>query len=447
LIDACIPHLNDPDPLLRQWICICLSHFWIDLGEAKWLALQRGMDQTIVSLLEDPVPEVRAAAILALGSLLSNLKLADQNAQAEQFIISKILFHIDDPSPLVRKELVFCLSNIINESPAKYVLTATELIEEERIHHSLTLDSQKTGKMFSNRGMRNSQGVPHKPLHTILWKALLVLSVDPFELVSKYAKIVVDKVTMRALMSKGHADGLLSKKPISVARVLSNSSLETTTSTNGAVLPVISSLSQAEPSLRKSASLVSIIRKSLTAFVGSEDQPARLDRMRPVSMVDLKSSLKTSENYLRNNNTDMENLSLESDFFEWSRQYFRESQTRAAESDDPGSVKYIERDWRKHRNNKIIYETSSLYAKAGSGKFEENRGIIFNGTNAKANLLMHPYSQQIIASDDSNITVFDDANTVHMFPNKNPEGSKISSLLILNPEDDSLLLSGSGKVD
>lgn len=65
LIDVCLKHLQlanthdaQTEPLLIQWLCLCLGKLWEDYHEAQLLGLQADARTILSSLLSDPQPEV-----------------------------------------------------------------------------------------------------------------------------------------------------------------------------------------------------------------------------------------------------------------------------------------------------------------------------------------------------------------------------------------------------
>ncbi|GJN07180.1 hypothetical protein PR202_ga24985 [Eleusine coracana subsp. coracana] len=96
LIDVCLrhlqpenPHDGQTEPLLLQWLCLCLGKLWEDFPEAQLLGLQSNAPDIVTLLLSEPQPEVRASAVFALGNLLD---------------VSS------DGSPLVRSEVATALT-------------------------------------------------------------------------------------------------------------------------------------------------------------------------------------------------------------------------------------------------------------------------------------------------------------------------------------------------
>ncbi|PHT36533.1 hypothetical protein CQW23_24233 [Capsicum baccatum] len=77
LINVCLKHLQESiyndaktEPLFLQWMCLCLGKLWEDLTEAQVLGFQPDAPVIFRPLLSQSHPEVRAASIFALGTLL-----------------------------------------------------------------------------------------------------------------------------------------------------------------------------------------------------------------------------------------------------------------------------------------------------------------------------------------------------------------------------------------
>jgi hypothetical protein len=58
LISICLVQLNEPNPLLRQWLAICLGRLWNGYDQARWSGVRDNAHEKLYLLLEDPVPEV-----------------------------------------------------------------------------------------------------------------------------------------------------------------------------------------------------------------------------------------------------------------------------------------------------------------------------------------------------------------------------------------------------
>nr|XP_009800408.1 PREDICTED: regulatory-associated protein of TOR 1 isoform X4 [Nicotiana sylvestris] len=132
LINVCLKHLqgsipNDAqtEPLFLQWLCLCLGKLWEDFTEAQVLGLQADAPAIFVPLLSQSQPEVRAASVFALGTLLDvgfdtswDDIIEDEHcnyeekARAEVVIIRSLLSVVSDGSPFVRAEVAVVPSPI-----------------------------------------------------------------------------------------------------------------------------------------------------------------------------------------------------------------------------------------------------------------------------------------------------------------------------------------------
>ncbi|XP_019254811.1 PREDICTED: regulatory-associated protein of TOR 1-like isoform X4 [Nicotiana attenuata] len=130
LINVCLKHLqgsipNDAqtEPLFLQWLCLCLGKLWEDFTEAQVLGLQADAPAIFVPLLSQSQPEVRAASVFALGTLLDvgfdtsrDDIIEDEDcdyeekARAEVVIIRSLLSVVSDGSPFVRAEVAVVLA-------------------------------------------------------------------------------------------------------------------------------------------------------------------------------------------------------------------------------------------------------------------------------------------------------------------------------------------------
>ncbi|KAG1338104.1 regulatory-associated protein of TOR 1 [Cocos nucifera] len=130
LIHVCLRHLqlasaHDAltESLLLQWLCLCLGKLWEDFPEAQVIGLQADAPAIIVPLLSEPQPEVRAAAVFALGTLLDVGSVPcrdghgadedcddDEKIKAELNIVKNLVQVVGDGSPLVRAEVAVALA-------------------------------------------------------------------------------------------------------------------------------------------------------------------------------------------------------------------------------------------------------------------------------------------------------------------------------------------------
>lgn len=163
-MDSCLEHLEDDDFLLRQWSALCLAQLWDGSDEGKALGIRKDAHGKLCYMLGDVSPEVRAAVLYALGTLLgasgssvdpfdpvssmntstssssrssastsrprclgtgSALDLEDSAQRGLEIGVAiAMLSTRGDCSPMVRKELVIALSAIVREYKGFFVLAA-----------------------------------------------------------------------------------------------------------------------------------------------------------------------------------------------------------------------------------------------------------------------------------------------------------------------------------
>ncbi|KAJ9476364.1 Target of rapamycin complex 1 subunit KOG1 [Pseudozyma hubeiensis] len=165
VMHSCLEHLEDDDFLLRQWSALCLAQLWDDNEAGKARAISLDAHGKLCCMLGDVSPEVRAAVLYALGTLLGAsgssqdqvdvvsyasgeplpVSSANRLATSRRFcpgtgaatglppakqrsleigIAIALLTTKGDCSPLVRKELVIALSPLVAEYKGFFVLAA-----------------------------------------------------------------------------------------------------------------------------------------------------------------------------------------------------------------------------------------------------------------------------------------------------------------------------------
>uniref|UniRef100_A0A182QVZ5 Raptor N-terminal CASPase-like domain-containing protein n=1 Tax=Anopheles farauti TaxID=69004 RepID=A0A182QVZ5_9DIPT len=191
LVSICLDQLNDDsNPLLRQWLAICLGHLWQNYEQARWSGVRDNANEKLYPLLSDPVPEVRAAAVYALGTFISSVKQRSDHANNIDRATAMHLFATvsNDMSPLVRMELIAALQWMVLFFETQFADTFLQLDSPER--------STKPMKRVSSTS--NIIGVGKASvmvgIYQKLWNGFLSLSKDPFPEVAAMAQKVVDYV-------------------------------------------------------------------------------------------------------------------------------------------------------------------------------------------------------------------------------------------------------------
>merc|ERR1719187_1601432 len=115
LISICLNEMEEGEPVLKQWLAICLGRLWDRHEDARWRAARCNAPESLEGLLGDASPEVRAAAVYALGTFLNSCSERTEHADTlDQTIVTKLLQRmLEDGSPLVRRELVVALQWVV----------------------------------------------------------------------------------------------------------------------------------------------------------------------------------------------------------------------------------------------------------------------------------------------------------------------------------------------
>ncbi|XP_030567760.1 regulatory-associated protein of mTOR [Drosophila novamexicana] len=141
LLSICLEQLNDSSWLLRQWLAICLGMLWQNFEKARWSGARDLAHEKLYVLLRDPIPEVRAAAVFALGTFISSVtdRSEEQANNIDRIIAITLLETVgEDMSPLVRLELAAALQWMVLLFESQFV---TVYMAEQMNSHSSALVS------------------------------------------------------------------------------------------------------------------------------------------------------------------------------------------------------------------------------------------------------------------------------------------------------------------
>ncbi|KAF4540051.1 Target of rapamycin complex 1 subunit mip1 [Lasiodiplodia theobromae] len=494
VFESCLGHLGDlHNPLLRQWSCLCLSMLWVDYPEAKWTGIQVQAHQRLLFLRTDPVAEVRASMLHALTTFLGIPDVTPQVAQIEESIAGNLLFMAHDGNSMVRKELLVFFSTFVARYDNKFVVAAFKQLQEERnalrkAHEGaeeVNGDAQVLGTRSSPQdGTESPSSLPQNTVFSAMWKDILILSVDPNPEVADNACIIVDYVLNAVLESPlaSYAQALMDE----IAQISAEAKKKAPRSSYADQSHSVPQPSQsAEPStpskqdgflsagMRRTASVAASLKnlafgshsssdgspvnsmKSPTRSntVGSRGRipsewnrpPDEKDSIRTAASSNAPDKVPATRTYRRRNLHQKPSIPLKSKFFEWSAEYFREPQMKPTEADEPGSMDYNMRLWRRNRNDKIIAETQPLKDVAGSNRWDRPKGFFNNGSQPMK-MCFHQFEEHLIVTDDSDtVCVWDweRQTRLNRFSNGNPVGSKMTEVKFINEDDQALLMTGS----
>jgi len=150
LIDICLQLLLEHEtdyPSFRKWLLICLGNTWENNEDVRLLATRNNVYEKLYPFLEDPIPEVRTAAVFALGTFINSITNRNEHANdIDQKIILTVVQKLNnDSSPLVRRELLVTLQ--------WFILTF------ERMFHSIIRKNDELMELSNQR----STSAGHSP--------------------------------------------------------------------------------------------------------------------------------------------------------------------------------------------------------------------------------------------------------------------------------------------
>ncbi|KAK2709523.1 hypothetical protein QYM36_013253, partial [Artemia franciscana] len=152
LVSITLEQLQDSDPLLRQWAVIALGKSWENFESARWVGVRDSAHEKLFDLLLDPVPEVRAAALFAIGTFISSVSTRTDHANnIDHGVALKILGTVSqDANVVVRKELVAAFQWVVFAFESSFIQIVCQQIQEEEAAvslSSLTIDSSSITPM------------------------------------------------------------------------------------------------------------------------------------------------------------------------------------------------------------------------------------------------------------------------------------------------------------
>ncbi|KAK9236882.1 raptor N-terminal caspase like domain-containing protein [Lipomyces kononenkoae] len=461
VLPACLTHIQNPDSaLLRQWACLCISQLWEGNQEAKWLGVREDAPARLAGLLEDPVPEVRTAVLVALSTFLEtsenesaseeyNMEVENREAQ----IAFATLKLTGDGSGMVRKEIVVLFSRFVKHYASKFMVIAFRQLEQDRARR----DSRD-----GNPPSLVSLEFPHSAIFVEVWMALLVLSTDPFVEVGDMASDVVSYVYLLLLQSplarvtedlmETPVKHLMVKQAPAVSAIRDAETASITSQSSTASPQRNGSSGVLALTLRRSVSIAASLRNLALGYsetgspVPEINQPPVADGV-SVSTVPYGTGVHpNTARYKRLKSRESVAMPLRSGFFEWSCEYFQEPQMSQAEMDEPGSVDYNQRLWRRTRNEKTLAYTQPQKELAATSSWNYQIGFLNNATQP-TKLVFAQFEPHLIAVDDRDgVTVWHwpENKKLNRFCNANPPGTKITEAKLINEDDVPLLMTGAG---
>ncbi|GMT03406.1 hypothetical protein PENTCL1PPCAC_25580 [Pristionchus entomophagus] len=138
-VNLCTELLTDPiassSRLFKLWILIGLGRLWADYNNARWQAVRLVAYAKVEAELDDESPEVRAAAVYALGCLVKNRADKSEHAlvMSQQLCDSLCSKCTRDGAHIVREELLVALQYFVCDASSALANLHRRLREKARL--------------------------------------------------------------------------------------------------------------------------------------------------------------------------------------------------------------------------------------------------------------------------------------------------------------------------
>ncbi|KAH0548367.1 regulatory-associated protein of mTOR isoform X1 [Cotesia glomerata] len=474
LVSICLEQLNDPNPLLRQWLCLCLGRIWHNYEKARWCGVRDTAHEKLAILLQDPIPEVRTASVYALGTFINSVTKRSEHANNIDQIIAMILINnvTYDMSPLVRKELVVALQWMVLHFENSFITLAVaeensrrDLVVEtfspfsgmrpmgsrdrlkmltpnnsygdnsiesnsgsdriKRVSSSSSISSlgnnwefvRKPCESLGHSSMGSLPSLSYGSVYMKLWHGLAALDNDPHPAVVKMSQ----KVTIHI---RNQAKDSTAPKEVAEIKIASSLSLPPSPSNRTNYLnkdspPTTNSTSDLLRSTRIPV-YGTRIRKPIPNTISEETD----------EIIGLRKPLTSSQ------------------FVEWSCAQFAKpvSFDSVTEStSDLESRAHYEREWRYLRNTRQRRDAREEYQKTHTARIESQ--VFHNRSPQQPDVVMlHPFDSHVVVACKDSFGVWDwhsGTKLTYHTARSSKMSAKITSLEFINSHDVSYLMTGS----
>ncbi|XP_070187994.1 regulatory-associated protein of mTOR-like isoform X2 [Littorina saxatilis] len=502
LIATCLEQLNDTSAELRQWLMLCLGKVWTNYDSARWCGVRDSAHEKVYKLLKDPVPEVRAAVVFALGTFVYNgTEQSDHSSSIELGVGMTIVPCASDGSPLVRKELVVALAGLVEKFEQQFMVVAARISEEEkakdRASPVIVAETADSNSMGSSSGMRRSSSrssvksmvsssssgqfpgfhtsasnisldpydatatgplgnlrrcssgtslagsasnitLPFNNIYSSIWKGLLLLAADPHPDIQRLAKEVVGFIKERIHHPRPPLSAGSNIMQMSSPACLTGSPGRPANMQYGTP-PPRNHMSQSQSAANPHPQS-SPVRNSTVPTTPTSSSQHSVQFTRHRKIFD-KGPSQVEEKDLEDGN--MRQLPAETQFFVWSCKRFLKPVMQLPEDKDPVSEAFHQRQYRYLRNSRVRARARFDQHRAGFNQLDDQ---IFVNRNSgiPIHLAFHPYENYVAVADKENVSIWDweSGTRASTMSNGNHRHSKISSLGFVNPHDHTLLMCG-----
>ncbi|RDD45269.1 Regulatory-associated protein of mTOR [Trichoplax sp. H2] len=469
IIAICTELLDDPNPLLRQWVVLCLGYEWNGYDPARWCAVRDNAYEKLSHLLADECVEVRASVVYALGTFVSNKN--DRNGQADnidQGIGMTLAACVRDGSPVVRKELVVALSGFVLEFESYFISTATKLVREVESEkdknrnnqsgpgapggrvlvpnkntgltlHQSTDSSHSQQSRRSRLSMSQSNNslspattgdyhpalerllsLPPRSVYNMVWRALITLLNDPFPEISDLGKELCNYLMIKITAGSSSPTGSLrvSESVSTDIGGLDDSALHAKKFSKGI------ERSQSQPQM------------PITDILPHSQQFSNKRTVFGRGPSNSDSSDDDTDNKIYR----LPNVKTE--LGSWCSSQFRKSLLKPLNYYDPSSQEYYESEWKYLFNAEIRAEAAASYRYLSKSQLDDEC-FIQRSTFPPQIMTFMEYQKAIIVAGQNEINVWNWEQSIKMKSFRNSlKNYKITALEVINEHHSPLLLAG-----
>ncbi|XP_043280905.1 regulatory-associated protein of mTOR isoform X2 [Venturia canescens] len=459
LVSICLEQLGDSNPLLRQWLCLCLGRLWHNYDKARWCGVRDIAHEKLYNLLQDPVPEVRAASVYALGTFINSVTKRSEHANNIDQIIAMTLINTvsHDMSPLVRKELVVALQWMVlhfensfvtlafaEESSRRDLVVETlspfsgmrrigsrdrlKILGPSNTYTADTIDgfgqdrikrvsSSSSISSLGHSSLGNLPSLSYGSVYMKLWYGLCSLDNDPHPIVASMSQKVTNHIRNQVKESSA-------PKEVTEAKISSSLSLPPSPSNRTSYL----GKGESPPTVN---STTDILRTSRIP-----SHTARSRKLIPNTISEEADELPGTKNPLTT-----------SQFVEWSCSQFAQPVSFENETESTSDVEsraHYEREWRYLRNKRQRRDAREEQQKAVHSRIESQ--IFHNRVPQPPEVLVfHPFDHHlaVAAKDSFGIWDWQTGHKLTYCTSRGSKPSRLTALEFINSHDVSLLMAAS----
>ncbi|EFC42042.1 predicted protein [Naegleria gruberi] len=414
LFDLCSSQLTEQDPILRKWACLLIAKLVEDFDEGQELAIKSTTHEKVLRLLNDDVPEVRAASIFTLQKFVGNKpEKSEERVQGEIKICTALYQTILDGSPMVRKELVYALGTFIQQYGEFIAPELLKSIIKEETHY---LNNAPTPILVSgsNSSSPNTLIFQQKKKKKKERKPVDEVTTQPST--PKDARVLKDM--------KDRELGQLSYFALDVCRVAIMLCFDPVREVAEEAHKILSFMRYTYSKLNDEdfeRELFLIKEKAFNNTQNTPKSPAKPMQKRLIDKLSMRRSASDSDflkagfvnqqsNY-SDEDTDSDSLDvtsssnsnmifMKSNFYERSCEYFSNPiLTENSPKDDSFVSQQVLK--RRKRNEHLVKEANTMLKVAGKKKLEEQIGFFGNESEICSQMKFHGFEPYLVVSDEN----------------------------------------------